>query len=61
MQKENEKPTVSDKANYAMLIFERVEKYGDKVALRAKRKEGWMELTWRRFGEKIRQAAKALL
>jgi long-chain acyl-CoA synthetase len=61
MQKENEKPAVSDKANYAMLIFERVEKYGDKVALRAKGKEGWIELTWRRFGEKIQQAAKALL
>lgn len=61
MTKENEKPEVSDKANYAMLIFERAEKHGDKIALRAKRKEEWIELTWRKFGEKVQQAAKALL
>jgi long-chain acyl-CoA synthetase len=61
MQKENEIPVVSDKANYALLIFERMEKYGDKIALRAKRNGEWYELTWRQFGEKIRQAAKSLM
>ncbi|MFP4533271.1 MAG: AMP-dependent synthetase/ligase [Desulfobacterales bacterium] len=52
---------ISDKPNYSLLIKERVDKYGDKIALRAKREGKWESITWREFGEKIDQAAKAML
>jgi len=52
---------ISDKQNYAMLIFERVKKYGDKVAMRAQKNNQWESLTWTQLGEKIQWAAKALL
>jgi len=52
---------ISDKPNYSLLIKERVDKYGDKIALRAKRDGEWESITWREFGEKIDQAAKAML
>ncbi|HMA84449.1 MAG TPA: long-chain fatty acid--CoA ligase [Desulfosalsimonadaceae bacterium] len=52
---------ISDKPNYSLLIKDRVDKYGDKIALRAKRGDEWESITWRKFGEKINQAAKAML
>ena len=52
---------ISDKPNYSLLIKDRVDKYGDKIALRAKRGGEWESITWRKFGEKINQAAKAML
>lgn len=60
--KTQDKPLqISDKQNYAMLIFDRVKKYGDKVAMRSKKNNQWEGVTWKEFGEKIQWAAKALL
>lgn len=52
---------VSDKPNYSLFIREQVDKYGDKIAVRAKRGGEWESMSWREFGEKINQAAKAML
>src|SRR6056297_1339993 len=52
---------ISDKPNYYLFIRERVDKYGEKIALRAKKDGEWESISWREFGEKINQAAKAML
>ncbi|MCU0600254.1 MAG: long-chain fatty acid--CoA ligase [Desulfobacterales bacterium] len=52
---------ISKTPNYAILIHERVNKYGDKVALRAKKNDQWEAITWRELGDKVNCAAKALL
>jgi long-chain acyl-CoA synthetase len=52
---------ISKTPNYAILIHERVHKYGDKVALRAKKNDQWEAITWRELGDKVNCAAKALL
>jgi long-chain acyl-CoA synthetase len=52
---------ISDTPNYAMLIHERVNKYGDKAALRAKKNGQWKAITWKELGDKVNWAAKALL
>jgi len=52
---------LSDKPNYSLMIREQADTYGDKIALRAKREDVWKSITWREFGDKINQAAKAML
>ena len=52
---------ISDKPNYSQLIRERVAKYGDKIVMRAKQEGEWESIQWRELGEKINQAAKALI
>ena len=52
---------ISDKPNYSLFIREQVGKYGDKIAVRAKKDGEWESISWREFGEKINQAAKAML
>ena len=52
---------ISEKQNYAMLISDRVKKYGSKIALKIKRNGQWQEISWSDFGEKINAAAKAML
>ncbi len=42
-------------------FFERVKEHPDKVALRYKRDGQWADITWRRYGEVVDQAAKSLL
>src|SRR6056297_114049 len=51
---------ISDKPNYYPFTRERVDKYGEKIALRAKKDGEWESISWREFGEKINQAAKAM-
>ncbi|MDZ7831278.1 MAG: long-chain fatty acid--CoA ligase [Desulfobacterales bacterium] len=52
---------ISEKPNYSLFIREQVDKYGDKIALRAKREGVWESISWHEFGDKINQAAKAML
>jgi len=52
---------ISDKPNYALFIRENVAKYGDKVAMRAKKDGEWESISWWEMGEMINQAAEALL
>ncbi len=61
MENKEQRLQISDKPNYALLIFERVQKYGDKSALRFKKNGDWRSITWRAFGQKINAAAGALL
>ena len=43
------------------MVLSRVEKYGDKVALKHRANGAWESVTWKQMGEMIRSAAKALL
>ncbi len=52
---------ISDKPNYAMLIHERVKKYGDKPALWFKKNNQWKAISWRELGDKVNWAAKAMM
>jgi long-chain acyl-CoA synthetase len=52
---------ISEKQNYVMLISDRVKKYGNKIALKAKKNGQWEEISWIDFGEKLDCAAKAML
>jgi len=52
---------ISEKQNYVMLISDRVKKYGNKIALKAKKNGQWEEISWTDFGEKLDCAAKAML
>ena len=54
-------PQVPEEPNYALLIRERVNRYGDKTALRTKRSGAWESLSWRQLGEKLEKAAGAML
>ena len=45
----------------ALMIMDRVKKYGEKTALKDKSSGEWVTTSWREFGEKINDAAKALL
>ncbi len=52
---------ISEKQNYALLINDRVRKYGSKIALRAKKEGQWQEISWTNLGKKLACAAKAML
>jgi len=43
------------------LFFEQVRRYGDRVALRRKDLGVWNRVSWREYGERVRQVAAALL
>jgi len=51
----------SDKPNYYLLIREQIKRYGDKTVMRAKKAGQWESISWSELGEKINQAAKAML
>ena len=44
----------------ATMVLERVERYGTRRALLSKQREGWEELSWQTFGDKIVRAAQGL-
>ncbi len=44
----------------AMMVLERVERYGAKRALLSKQRGGWEEISWQTFGSKIIRAAQGL-
>ena len=52
---------ISEKQNYAMLIYDRVKKYGNKIALKTKKNGQWWKISWADFGKKLECAAKAML
>jgi len=43
------------------LFFHRVEKYKDRVALRKKELGVWNKITWRQYGQRVRQVGMALV
>jgi len=45
----------------ANALFERIDRYGDRTAIRYPRNGVWKEISWRSLGEQIRAVAKALL
>ena len=52
---------ISNKPNYAMLIQEQVEKYGENTAMQVKRNGQWESISWERLGRDIRQLSRAML
>jgi long-chain acyl-CoA synthetase len=50
-----------DQGHLAFIFQERVERYGDKTALRGKADGRWFEVSWRSLGEQVRAAAKGLV
>ncbi len=47
--------------HYSQIFRDNVNKYGDRVALRAKTGGLWREITWRSFGQQVSAVAKALV
>ncbi|HOX00110.1 MAG TPA: AMP-binding protein, partial [Deltaproteobacteria bacterium] len=45
----------------ARMVFDQAARYGAKTALRTKAGDRWQDISYRLFGELIRDAAKALL
>ena len=43
------------------LFFHRVEKYKDRVVLRKKELGIWDKITWRQYGQRVRQVGMALV
>ena len=60
-QSQEPQPQVPEESNYALLIRERIARHGDKTALRTKRAGKWESWSWRQLGEKLEQAAGAML
>src|SRR6056297_2662337 len=52
---------ISNKPNYAMLIQEQVEKYGENTALQVKRRGHWESISWRALGRDTRHLSRAML
>lgn len=52
---------ISDKPNYAMLLREQVEKYGENTALQVKRGGHWESISWRALGRDTRHLSRAML
>lgn len=52
---------VSSDRSFALTIRDRVQKYGERVALRVKWQDAWQETSWRRLGEQVQSLANALV
>lgn len=50
-----------NETHLAVMIRNRIEKYGEKTALRYKESGQWKDISWNAMGEQIRAAAKGLL
>lgn len=55
------RPPSTEPDHLARLFQERVERYGDKTALRYQSGGQWRDMSWRELGENIHSIAKALL
>jgi long-chain acyl-CoA synthetase len=44
-----------------LLFFQRVAEYGDRVALRRKELGRWREITWREYGQRVRELSSGLI
>ncbi|HSQ64594.1 MAG TPA: long-chain fatty acid--CoA ligase [Polyangiaceae bacterium] len=51
----------AEPGHLALLFQERVERYGDKTALRYEAGGSWHDISWKQFGEDIHATAKGLL
>jgi long-chain acyl-CoA synthetase len=54
-------PSSADPRHLALLFEERVERYGDKTALRYEAGGQWHDISWKSFGENIHSVAKGLI
>jgi len=50
-----------NETHLALMIRNRIEKYGERTALRYKEKGQWKDISWNAMGEQIRAVAKGLL
>ncbi len=50
-----------DKEHLALMIFDRVDKFGGRTAMRHRTPSGWKDITWYTLGEQIMSIAKALI
>jgi len=47
--------------HYSQVFWDQVNKYGDRVAMRYKPKDSWVEFTWKQFGDMVNNTSKALI
>ncbi|MDH7552124.1 MAG: long-chain fatty acid--CoA ligase [Spirochaetota bacterium] len=47
--------------HYSQVFWDQVNKYGDRVAMRYKPKDSWVEFTWKQFGDMVHNTSKALI
>ncbi len=47
--------------HYSQVFWDQVNKYGDRVAMRYKPKDNWVEFTWKQFGDMVNNTSKALI
>jgi long-chain acyl-CoA synthetase len=50
-----------EEKNLALMLHNRIRKYGDRTALRYKQENQWKDISWNGLGEQIQAAARALL
>ena len=47
--------------HYSQVFWDQVNKYGNRVAMRYKPKDSWVEFTWKQFGDMVNNTSKALI
>lgn len=50
-----------DREHLALMIFDRIDKFGGRTAMRYRTSSGWRDITWYALGEQIMSVAKALV
>lgn len=50
-----------DREHLALMIFDRIDKFGGRTAMRHRTPSGWRDITWYALGEQIMSVAKALV
>ena len=50
-----------DREHLALMIFNRIDKFGGRTAMRHRTASGWRDITWYALGEQIMSLAKALI
>jgi long-chain acyl-CoA synthetase len=50
-----------DREHLALMIFDRIDKFGGRTAMRHRTPSGWKDITWYALGEQIMSVAKALV
>ncbi len=50
-----------DNEHLALMIFNRIDKFGGRIAMRYRTPSGWRDITWYTLGEQIMSVAKALI
>jgi long-chain acyl-CoA synthetase len=45
----------------ATALFDHIDQYGDRTAIRYRQNDAWREMSWNSLGEQVRAAAKGLL